>query len=102
MKLSVRFRKKYNIPFSIEQLSGTQYRCGVCGDVFLSRPELETHLKREKSVPGKQLKFPRLNENIDVRVLYSQDLHDRTNPEHPRLRKGDYIFHITSVRLLSL
>lgn len=98
MKLSARFRKKYNVPFSIEQLSGTQYRCGVCGDVFLSRRELETHLKREKNVSGGRLKFPRLNENIDVRVLYTQDLHDRTNPEHSRLRKGDQIFHIKDYR----
>ena len=94
MKLSVRFRKKDDVPFSIEQLSGTQYRCGVCGEVFLSRPELEKHLKREKSVPGNRLKFPRLNENIDVRVLYTQDLHDRTNPEHPRLKKGDQLFQV--------
>lgn len=92
MKLSVKFRKKDDIPFSIEQLSGTQYRCGVCGVVFYSRLELEKHLKRE-SASNKRLKFPRLNESIQVRVLYTQDVHDRTNPEYPRLRKGDQVFH---------
>jgi len=35
------------------------------------------------------LKFPELDKNLTISVIYSQDIRDLTNPKYPRLQKGD-------------
>ncbi len=92
LKLTAKFRIKNGIPFAIETLSGTQYRCGICRKVFFDRKELENHLKKEKS--DVDFNFPEINKNICVNVVYSTDLRDLTNPEHPRLNKGEKLLKI--------
>ncbi len=91
-KLTAKFRIKNNVPFSIETLSGRIYRCGVCGNVFFSRDELERHLNHEKSNNIEKLMFPELDKNVTVSVIYTQDIRDLTNPKYPRLVKGDKLF----------
>ncbi|MFZ0456458.1 MAG: C2H2-type zinc finger protein [Ignavibacteriaceae bacterium] len=88
-KLIVKFRIKDKVPFSIETLSGKIFRCGVCGKIFYSREELEHHLSAEKGKSYDSLQFPELDKNLEMRVIYSQDLRDLTNPKYPRLQKGD-------------
>ena len=94
MKLTAKFRIKNGVPFSIETVSGTQFRCGICGKVFYKRIELERHLLSEKKQDNTDLKFPRLNENVSVNVIYTQNIRDRTNPLYPKLRKGDKFLKI--------
>ena len=89
MKLSAKFRLKNKLPFSIETLSGKQFRCGICGEIFFKRDKLEKHLLTEKGKPFDKLKFPELYRNIAVTVIYTQDIRDITNPKYPRLTKGD-------------
>jgi len=96
MKLSAKFRVKEGVPFSIETVSGTQYRCGICGKIFYERKDLDKHLLTEKNKDFNCLKFPGLNENIFVKVIYTQDIRDRTNQLYPRLKKGDRIFKLNS------
>lgn len=91
LKMTVKFRLKNKIPFSIEYLSGTQFRCGVCGKIYFSRDEIDMHLLKEKLNANIKLQFPELDKNLDVRVIYTQDIRDLTNPKYPRLKKGDDI-----------
>lgn len=88
-KLTAKFREKNKVPFSIETFSGRIFRCGVCGNIFFSRDELDKHLIREKNTTYDQLKFPELDKNLTISVIYSQDIRDLTNPKYPRLQKGD-------------
>ncbi len=92
MKLTAKFRKKFGIPFSIETISGTQFRCGLCGKIFFSRNKLDEHLSHEKYVIGTPLKFPELDKNVVITVVYTQDIRDLTKPKYPKLKKGDRIF----------
>ena len=88
-KLTAKFRIKDKVPFSIETFSGKIFRCGVCGTIFFSRDELERHLPFEKNRIYDDLKFPELDKNLTISVIYSQDIRDLTNPKYPRLQKGD-------------
>lgn len=92
LKLTAKFRMKNQVPFSVETLSGKQFRCGVCGKVFYSREELEKHLPYEKGKNYDNLSFPELDKNVDLRVIYTQDIRDLTNPKYPKLKKGDRLF----------
>jgi hypothetical protein len=91
-KLVVKLRIKDEIPFAIETLSGKQYRCGVCGKVFFKREELDRHLRSEKFIDNQKLQFPEFDRNINISVIYTQDIRDLTNPKFPRLQKGDRLF----------
>lgn len=88
-KLTAKFRIKDKVPFSIETFSGKIFRCGLCGTIFFSRDELERHLPFEKNKIYDDLKFPELDKNLTISVIYSQDIRDLTNPKYPRLQKGD-------------
>lgn len=88
-KLTAKFREKNKVPFSIETFSGKIFRCGVCGTIFFSRDELESHLPSEKNKIYDQPKFPDLDRNLTISVIYSQDIRDLTNPKYPRLKRGD-------------
>jgi len=93
-KLTVKLRIKNGVPFAIETLTGLQFRCGICGNVYWHREELDRHLEQERGVKVdiKKLQFPELNRNISLRAIYTQDIRDLTNPKYPRLVKGDKLF----------
>lgn len=93
-KLTAKLRTKNNIPFTIEKISGLQFRCGVCGNIFYDRKELDLHLKREKPADVKKLKIPEFNQNISLTAIYTQDIRDLTNPKYPKLKKGDKLLKI--------
>ncbi len=94
MKLSAKFRVKNGVPFSIEKLQGTFFRCGVCGKTYNTRKEIEKHLKNEKPGSDTKLKFPELFSNVSVNVLYIRDIRDVTNSKFPKLNKGDKFYNI--------
>ncbi len=93
MKITVKFRIKDGKPFSIETLSGHQFRCGICGEVFFNRSDIEKHLEQETH-EAENLKFPELNKNISVSVLYTEDVKDITNPMHSRVKAGESILNL--------
>lgn len=99
-KLTAKFRIKDKVPFSIETFSGKIFRCGVCGTIFFSRDELEKHLPNEKNNIFRDLKFPELDKNITISVIYTQDIRDLTNPKYPRLQKGDKLLIKNSTKNL--
>jgi hypothetical protein len=93
-KLSVKFRKRNGIPYSIEQMSGMQFRCRRCNTVFRSLKELDRHLAEElngdprhvnKVLPG----CPNLGDNTTVTVLYALDIRDKMKKKYLRLKEGD-------------
>jgi Zn-finger nucleic acid-binding protein len=93
LKLTAKFRMKDKVPFSIETLSGKQFRCGVCRGVYFSLEELEKHLRTEKNKDYDTLQFPEVDKNISINVIYTQDIRDLTNPKYPKLQKGDKLFN---------
>lgn len=94
MKISAKFRVKYDVPFSIETVSGVQYRCGICGKVYFKRSILDKHLLLENSMNIKVPHFPEINSNLTLKVIYTQDVRDLTNPNYPKLKKGDHYLKI--------
>jgi len=98
MKLSAKFRMKEGVPFAIETISGTQFRCGICGEIFYKRVEFDKHLSLEKTDDKIDIKFPQLNKNISISVIYTQDIRDRTNSLYPKLRKGDKLLKNISTK----
>ena len=93
-KLTAKLRTKNGKPFAIETLTGLQFRCGICGKVFWHREELDRHLEKESPVDFKKLQFPRLDRNVSVSAIYTQDIRDLTNPKYPRLVRGDKLLNI--------
>lgn len=94
MKLTTKFRIKNGVPFSIETLSGRIFRCGICGNIFFDREELEKHLRGEKKEVYDKLQFPELDKNVMISVIYTQDIRDLTNPKYPKLSKGDNLLKL--------
>jgi hypothetical protein len=79
MILSAKFRVKDGVPYSIEKPTGTQFRCGACGEVFYHRKELDKHMKIEKkNIPIKEIKFPGINQRITVNLYYYQNTKEET------------------------
>ena len=93
-KISAKFRKRYGIPYAIEQFAGRQFRCRHCNEIFLSEKELDRHIKLLlKSVDNAKYRVsqfcPKLNSNMDVRFLYSYDVGDRMKRQWLKMKKGD-------------
>lgn len=99
-KLTAKFRLKDKVPFSIETFSGKIFRCGVCGTIFFSREELDKHLPSERNKIYDQTKFPELDKNITISVIYTQDIRDLTNTKYPRLQRGDKLLINSSTQNL--
>lgn len=93
-KIHARFRTRHGVPFAIEQLSGKQFRCRHCNEVFFTEKELDRHIRTVVSLEGKRAtkvasSSPQLSTNIDVRVLYTYDILDWTKRQWLKLKKGD-------------
>lgn len=86
--LKVKFRKRKGVPFAVERLSGVQYRCRACNELFLEKKGLDRHLEanldahRAGSVSEES---PKLDENLLIKAIYIQDIIDSL--------KRDYLKH---------
>ena len=93
-RIHAKFRKRNGVPYAIEQLSGKQFRCRHCNDVFLSEKELDRHIKDELRNGGKgkakvSSGSPQVSSSVHVRVLYSYDLMDKMKRQWLKLKRGD-------------
>ncbi len=91
--LKVKFRKRNGIPFAVERLSGTQFRCRACNAVFLTKKELESHL--EARIENHRFHktsedAPKLGTNLTIRVLYTLDLIDNSKKEYMKNERDEY------------
>jgi len=93
-KIHAKYRKRHGVPYSIEQLSGRQYRCRHCNRAFLTEKELDRHIKNLVSTDEKT-KFrvnnasPKLSSSVVVRVIYTYDINDKMRRQWLKLKKGD-------------
>jgi uncharacterized C2H2 Zn-finger protein len=93
-KLSVKFRRRNGIPYSIERMSGMQFRCRRCNTIFRSLKELDRHLVGEskgdpRNVNRTSPECPNLGDNTTVTVLYALDISDKIKKKYLRLKEGD-------------
>ncbi|NIA31277.1 MAG: hypothetical protein GWP06_15380 [Actinobacteria bacterium] len=89
-KISAKFRRKNGVPFSIERLSGMQYRCRICNALFYSENEMYRHLKKhEKSHEKRDHHVPQLDHLVSTKVLYTLDLYDRGRAKYIKLSDGE-------------
>jgi len=61
---------------------------------FFTRKDLYKHLENEAEMIPKKLKFPELNKNISVSLLYSADVKDLTNPKYAKVKLGENVLKI--------
>jgi hypothetical protein len=93
-KIHARFRKRYGIPYAIEQLSGKQFRCRHCNEVFFSEKELVCHIAsvRDSGVLSKynvSPASPALSSSISLTVLYTYDILDKMKRKWLKLKPGE-------------
>jgi len=93
-RIHAKFRKRKGIPYSIEQLSGRQFRCRHCNEVFIYEKELEQHvrqvLKSERRTATRvSSRAPALSSTAEVRVLYTYDIMDKMKRQWLKLKSGD-------------
>ncbi|NOY61375.1 MAG: hypothetical protein GXO75_20875 [Calditrichaeota bacterium] len=89
-KISARFRRKNGVPFSIERLSGMQYRCRICNVLYYSEKEISQHLKKHEKVREKRDNHvPQLDHLVSTKVLYTMDLYDRSRAKYLKLSDGE-------------
>lgn len=90
-KVKAQFRRYKDIPFSIEKLSGVQYRCRVCNKIFLEKKELMSHLESERQNPNKSIAHPerpKPGQMVIVSALYTQDVQDLLRNEFLKLAQN--------------
>jgi len=93
-KIHAKFRRRHGVPYAIEQLSGRQFRCRHCSEVFLTEREMDRHIKavlssEEKSKFRVNWSSPKLSSNVEVRVIYTYDLVDKMKRQWLKLKKSD-------------
>lgn len=93
-KIHAKFRKRHGIPYAIEQLSGRQYRCRHCNEVFIYEKELEAHIRHvmksdEKARTRVHTSTPDLSSSVEIRVLYTYDIMDKMKRQWLKLKSGD-------------
>ena len=89
--IKAKFRMYRGVPFAIEKIAGTQYRCRRCNSLFLKKEELYRHLQNEAKESKKELcddKCPKIDENTKVTVLYINDLHDQIRSDYLHMQEG--------------
>ncbi|HTR82456.1 MAG TPA: hypothetical protein VMM58_12570 [Bacteroidota bacterium] len=93
-KIHAKFRKRHGVPYAIEQLSGRQFRCRHCNEIFFSDKELDRHIASINDA-GDGLNrrvhpaVPALSSSIMVNVLYTYDITDKMKKKWLRLRAGE-------------
>ncbi len=93
-KIHAKFRRRHGVPYAIEQLTGKQFRCRHCNQVFRREKELDKHIAQllkstEKGKTRVHPASPAMSFNTDAQVLYTYDINDRLKRQWLKLKKGD-------------
>lgn len=93
-RIHAKFRKRKGVPYAIEQLSGRQFRCRHCNEVFIYEKELESHVRqvlksKPKSSIGVSPDVPELSSTTETRVLYTYDIMDKMKRQWLKMKSGD-------------
>jgi hypothetical protein len=90
-KIKARFRKYLGVPFAIEQLTGVQYHCRACNQVFLRQSEFDRHLRSEakkQAANSSAKECPQANLSTLVTVLFTRDVYDQMRKDFLHLPEG--------------
>jgi len=93
-KIHARFRRRHGVPYAIEQLSGKQFRCRHCNEVFFTEKELQHHISalgksREVSNYRVSPASPALSSSIPLTILYTYDILDKMKRKWLKLKPGE-------------
>jgi hypothetical protein len=93
-RIHAKFRKRYGVPYAIEQLSGKQFRCRHCNEVYFSERELQQHISNVVESGGKSnrrpsLASPALSSSVMMTVFYTYDITDRLKKEWLKMKPGE-------------
>jgi len=93
-RIHAKFRRRNGVPYAVEQLSGRQFRCRHCAEVFLSEKELDRHIRRlirtGREKPERvSTKAPALSSSVTVRALYTYDIMDKMKRQWLKLKRND-------------
>jgi uncharacterized C2H2 Zn-finger protein len=92
--IHAKFRRRWGVPYAIEQLSGRQFRCRHCDTVFFREKDLDAHIEhvlesKDKSKSRVSPEAPELSTTTDVHVLYTYEISDRLKRQWLKLKRGD-------------
>jgi len=78
-QIKAKYRIKDEVPYTIEKVIGVQYRCLLCNNIFYKERELQQHIlnKGLNCNEHKHAKVPKHLENINVSIIYTEDLVDK-------------------------
>ncbi len=93
-RIHAKFRRRHGLPYAVEQLSGRQFRCRHCNQVFIYERELDAHLKHvfrsnDQTKTRVVATAPGLSTSVNVRVLYTYDIMDKMKRQWLKLKSGD-------------
>jgi len=93
-KLNAKFRKRNGVPYAVEYLTGKQFRCRHCNEIFLAETDLDGHIKQLlKTSDREEFRVsafcPKVSSNTDVRVLYTYHIGDRMKRQWLTMKQGD-------------
>jgi hypothetical protein len=93
-RIHAKFRRRNGVPYAVEQLSGRQFRCRHCDELFLSEKDLDRHIRQVIRNEGKKPakvspKAPALSSSVTVRALYTYDIMDKMKRQWLKLKRGD-------------
>jgi hypothetical protein len=93
-KIHAKFRKRHGVPYAIEQLSGRQFRCRHCNEVYYSEKQLLRHISAVGDSQGKSNHratpaSPALSSSISLTVLYTYDILDKMKKKWLKLKPGE-------------
>ena len=77
-QIRAKYRKKFGIKYTVEHLTGRQYRCLHCNETFYTENELLRHLQRSRTDDSdyKNIKLPKLGDSVKAMLLYTEDIKD--------------------------
>ena len=76
-QIRAKFRKRNGVPYAVERLTGVQYRCRICNEVFINEEKFDRHLREEitgSSKIGVSKKCPNMHDTITSVVYYAEDV----------------------------
>lgn len=93
-RIHAKFRRRNGVPYAVEQLSGRQFRCRHCNQVYLSEKELDHHIRQVVTTGGKKKstvcrEAPELSSSVSLRALYAYDIMDKMKKKWLKLKRGD-------------
>lgn len=92
--IHARFRRRNGVPYAVEQLSGRQFRCRHCNQIFFKERELDRHIDSLARASKRRstrilAACPKLSSVCTQNILYTYDFKDHLQRPWLKLKKGE-------------